>query len=221
MPYPTASEIADLSTNGAFLALDEDRQQLLVDSAISAIEEYTGQSFGDPFVGAIEVESVRGDALWLPRRIEVLESIAETGSDPMELDAIAITHDGARLKWRRNVVGLGYYEQALYEVSGHDYPTRFPEGFVTVTGIWGYSELPNSVLRAILYDVEDSVAADVNALTPSIEYARSMGLKSMSQGNLSFELFGERPHFSGRVAAVLDPLVFAGVGGSSGPGRLV
>ena len=212
MPYPTTAEIIAASTVPELIALTPDQQDALRITSIAAIEDYASQSFGEPFVGSVEVESVAGDVLSLPRRLRSFESITPTGADPLESDAIAITDNGARLAWRPNIVGVGYYAQALHQVSGCDYPTRFPNGFVTIVGDWGWEDPPEAIVTALRFDMEDAALADANALTATVNYARKMGLRSINQGNLAVDL-GPMPTLSPRTAALVEPYVFYGRAG--------
>jgi hypothetical protein len=216
MPYPTVDEIVARSTDANLLALDSEQQEALWAVSIQAIELYTGQSFAGSADKALEVEATLADVLYLPERLTALESVIPTGGDPLETTAIAITHDGGRLKFRRNVVGVGYYQQALQEVSGYSYPTMFSEGFVTVAGTWGWEDCPPAVIGAIQWDMEESAAADANALTATVNYMRAMGIERISQGNLDLAL-APRPTVSPRVQSGLDAYVFLG----TPSGRLV
>lgn len=214
MPYPPLEDIVALSPQ--LEALTPEQQQALYDASILAIETYCGQSFADAVDEAIEVQTVRDDTLYLPKRLIVIESIVPLGGDPLEIAAIAITHDGARLVWKRNVVGVGYYEQALQEVSGYSYPTAFSEGWATITGTWGWVDCPVPVAQALAADMIGATYTASNDLTATVGYMRSMGIERISQGNLDLAL-APMPTMSPTVAALLENFVFRG----TPPGRLV
>jgi len=215
MAYPTVEELQDLSP--ALAGLTDDQVAALRVTAIRSIEAYTGQSFDEPHeeVKVVEVNNP-GDTLYLPERLIEWVTIVPTGADPYDNTAMVLMHNGGRLKFKRNHVGLGYYSQALYEVSGEDYATQFDYGFVEIDGTWGWEETPQAVIDAIVWDAEDGHTADQNAMTPTIEYARKVGITSWSQGNLSFSL-DARPSLSARVVGLLDDYVFLG----TTEGRLV
>ena len=214
MPYPTLADIVAITPGLA--ALTPEQQEALYASSIAQIESYCGQSFAGTTDESIEVQSMRSDTLYLPKRLIELDSIVPFGGDPAEVSAIAITHDGARLVWKRDVVGVGYYEQALQEVSGYSYPTMFPDSWVMVTGTWGWVDSPPEVDIALRLDISDSVSSDENALTATVNYMRAMGIERISQGNLDLAL---APHaaLSPGVSELLEPFVFRG----TPPGRLV
>lgn len=210
--YPTTAELVAASGVEELTSLVEARQDALRASAISAIESYTAQSF-EPFDGVLAAESAGGRELWLPRRLRVLRSATPYNGDPLEFEPLMVSDDGARIVWRENVVGVGYYSQALWEVSDRDYPREFPSGAtIYVEGEWGYDEVPSAVFAAILADMEDSALADANALTPTVNVARKLGLKGVRQGNLSVDL-GAVASVSPRVERLLEDYVFFGRGG--------
>ncbi len=214
MAYPTADEIAQGSTE--LEALTTEQLDALYAASIFAVEDYCGQSFGGTYDGVREVESMRSRALYLPQRIIELRQVLPYSGDVLDPTAIAITHEGARLLFRVNVVGVGYYEQAIQEVSDYSYLDEFPEGTVYVDGLWGWQDCPPSVAMALRLDMTNTVQADNTALTPTVNYMRAMGINSIAQGNLNLSL-DTKPNLSPVVAAMLDPFVFMG----TPPGRLV
>lgn len=210
--YPPTEDLVAASSVPELSALTSDQQDALRASAIRAVEEYTQQQFV-PYTGVITVESPGGGELWLPRRLRSLTSAYASGSDPYELDALRIAPDGYRLVWIDNVVGVGYYEQALMEVSGHDYPTKFPHAStIYVDGDWGWDGVPDDVVQAIRFDMEDQALADANALSATVHVARKLGLESIDQGNLRMQL-GAVGALTPRVTRLLDRYVFAGTTG--------
>ena len=199
------------STVEELTSLEEAQQDALRASAIMGVEEFCQQSF-EPFEGVIEVEVDNGDEVWLPRRVRTLGSITPDGADPLDLSALALTHDGQRLLWRTNYVGVGYYEQALYEVSGGDYPKHFQRGLMSIDAEWGWGSVPEAVVLALRYDMEDMALADANALSSTVTVFRKLGLTNISQGNLRADL-GVVGALSPRVVRLLEPYTFMGRGG--------
>ena len=214
--YPDAESIVDASNDPALQALPPDQQEALWAQSIRAIEAYCGQSFGLPYDGLLEVQSARSDALYLPMRIIELRTVMPLNGDPVDAGAIAITHNGGRLAWKRGVVGVGYYEQALQEISDYSYPDQFPTAWLVIDGRWGWDSCPPDVATAIMLDMEGAANATGNALTVTVNYMRAMGIDRLSQGNLDVAL-APVPTLSPVIGALLDPYVFLG----APPGRLV
>lgn len=216
--YPTTEELVTPSTVEALTGLSGAEQDALRASSIQAVEQYCGQSF-DTFSGTLEVEVRTRGQLFLPRRLRAVTSVAPYNGAPIELDAVAVSDDGSRLIFRTNVIGVGYYEQALFEVSGGDYYMGFPLGRrLLITGDWGWDAVPESVVLAMRYDMEDQALADTNAMAESVYAARKLGLKSIHQGNLSLSWDnsaggGAVPSLAPRVQRLLEPYVFLGESG--------
>ena len=214
MAYPTLAQITESAPELATLT-PEQRQALYLTS-IASIEKFCGQSFAGTTTKAVDVQSVRSDVLYLPERLIELDAIVPYLGDPAELSAIARTHDGARLVWKKDTVGVGYYEQALQEISGYSYPTMFPDGWVTVAGTWGWEDSPAAIDIALRQDMIGSVTTEDNALTATVNYMREMGIDSISQGNLNLNL-SQMPAMAPGVSELLEDYVFLG----APAGRLV
>lgn len=212
--YPTTEALVAASQVESLTGLTEDQQDALRSSAIVAVEAFTGQVF-DLFEGEIEVTDVQcGDEVYLPRRLIEVGSITPFDGDALDLDPILLTSNGERLLWRSNVVGVGYYEQALFEVSGRDYPTKFQTGTLVVDGTWGWATVPDAVVAAIRMDMEDQALADDNAMSTTVTAMRKLGIKGWAQGNLRIEFDGTRggagEALTQRVQRQLAPYVFLG-----------
>lgn len=211
MAYPTTAELVSQSGVSELASLSAPRQDALRASTLSAIEGYVGQTF-DAYDGELEVEAEGGRELWLPRRLRVLRSVVPYLDDPIDSSALMVSSGGNKLIFRKNVVGVGYYSQALYEISGGDYRTSFPVGQLLIDGEWGWTDVPQGVIDAIRMDMEDQALADANALTPTVNVARKLGLTGVRQGNLDVTL-GAIATFTPRVERALDPFIFYGRGG--------
>jgi hypothetical protein len=192
-----------------------EQQDSLRSAAIVAIENYTGQSF-EPFEGVVTIESAGGPLLPLPRRLETFETISQGGVVLDDVTGVRFNQDRSVLYLRPN--NLGYYEQALYEVSGGAYPTKWDRALVEIDGLWGWSTVPAAVIVALRADMEEQALADSNAMSATVGVARRLGLRQMSQGNLSFSLGGGGGGAGGgitlssRVQSVLAPYVWGGIG---------
>jgi hypothetical protein len=211
--YPATADLVAASSNEALLALSTAQQDALRLSAIAAIEDWTGQDFLAEDATTREVRSHGGAELFLPKRLRSLDSITYGDAGELELDAIYLGSDNDRLIFRSGVVGIGYYEQALYEVSGGDYPKQFPIDLLNITGDWGWEDVPDAIIEAIRVDMEEQATADASALSPSVAAFRKMGLTNISQGNLRADLSPAVPTLSPRVQRLLSPYVFLGQGG--------
>jgi hypothetical protein len=212
MAYPTTAELVAASTVAELTSLTEEQQDALRSSAISAIEDWCGQSFLPEDDATKIVRSEGGAELYLPKRLRSLTSMQTSGGAEHELAAVHVADEGDMLLFKSGVVGVGYYEQALFEVSGGDYPQGFKKDLLTITGDWGWETVPEPVVTAIRFDMEDAAVADANALSSTVHAFRALGLTNISQGNLRADL-GTIPVLSVRVTRLLSPYLFLGRGG--------
>ena len=210
--YPTTAELVSESQVTELTGLEFAQQEALRTAAIVAVESFCGQQFLDFPAETVLIASGGGYEIYLPKRLRTLTSIAGFDSDALELDAITVDPEGDRLVFHRNVVGVGYYEQALYDVSGGDYSTAFPQGTLEVTGDWGWESAPDAVATALRWDMEEQALADANALSPTVHAVRRMGLGNIGQGSLRAELVTP-PSVSPRVNRVLQDYLWHGTGG--------
>ena len=211
--YPVTAELVAASTVDELTSLDSDQLESMREAAIVAVESFTGQRFVYEEAVTELIESGGGYEIYLPKRLIEVTSITPYGGDPLELDAITVAaDDNDRLIFHRNVVGVGYYEQALYEVSGGDYSTVFPQGTLEVVGDWGWEECPENVITALRYDMEEQALADANALSSTVHAVRRLGLSSIGQGSLRAELITP-PIVSPRVERLLHDYLWHGTGG--------
>lgn len=210
--YPTTAELLAESSCEELLALQEDQQEAHRQAAIAAVESWTGQQFLYFEGEAVEVESGGGHELYLPKRLIEVTSVTPYGGTPLDSAAIAVDPEGDRLVFRKGVVGVGYYEQALYDVSGGDYPSAFPMGTLVITGNWGWTTAPEAVATALRWDMEEQALADANALSPTVHAVRRLGLSSIGQGSLRASLVTP-PMLSPRCERLLTDYVWMGTGG--------
>jgi hypothetical protein len=210
--YPTTSELLAQTTCDELLALQEDQQEALRLAAIVGVESWCGQRFTYDENETVEVECQGGYELYLPKRLISLTSASLYGGDPLELGPIAVDPEGDRIVFRRQAVGVGYYEQALYEVSGGDYATGLPYGTLSLTGNWGWETAPDAVQTALRYDMEEQALADANALASTVHAFRRLGLAGVGQGTLRAQLVTP-PTLSPRVERLLVDYVWMGTGG--------
>ena len=119
---------------------------------------------------------------------------------------MVLSDDHSRLH-RSPSVGIGYYEQAMAEVSGEQFPLGF--GNVAIDGTWGWATIPENVITALRWDMEDTAVADANPLSGTVRAYRKLGLRNIAQGNLTADMTGT-PSVSGRVAQLLRPYMWQG-----------
>lgn len=207
MAYPTAEELIAQTTVDELTQLTGDQQDGLLTTAIVAIEDYCSQSF-TPVDEARVLDGTRKRKLYLPRRLDVLTSVSSGGA-VLSGVTLSADHDYIELS---QMAGTGYYEQAFAEVSGE----RFYgfDGKLTITGTWGWTEVPDAVKTALRMDMEEQALADANELSPTISAYRKLGVRALSQGNLRVTI-GDEVILSPRVQRQLTRYVW------SAPGELV
>lgn len=213
-PYPTAAELVAASDIDALGGLSADQQESLRLASISAVEEFVGQSF-DSAVGTEVLDGQGANYIYLPRRLTRLDSLVMRDASFPVVDW-QISNDGSRLSLKP-IAGLGYYEQALMEVSGQHLPAGI--GNISVTGLWGWDAVPETIKLALRLDMEDQALADANGLALTVRGVSKLGLRGVSQGNLSLQIGsgGSRTgpavpgaHLSARVLMLLRPYIWQG-----------
>jgi len=210
--YPTTATVLAETNVAELIALEPEQQEALRSAAIVAIEAYCGQSFENDPETTVLVESAGGYELYLPKHLRSFTDVSQLGGDALALDAIRVDPEGDRICFDSGLVGAGYYEQALYDVSGGDYGSAFPAGTLSITGDWGWETAPPSVATALRYDMEEQALADTNALSSTVHAVRRLGLSSIGQGSLRAQLVAP-PMVSPRVERLLADYVWMGTGG--------
>ena len=203
--YPSTEDVLALTDNTDLLALDIEDVDALRLQSINAIEEYTGQSFSNE----VATKRMRGTGrsdLWLPRRLSRLDEITVEGSSLTVADVI-VTDDLARVYYDTSIGN--YYVKTMRELVG-DPLIAFPwDRDVTITGLWGWApaEFPEAVATALRLDMEETASADANGLAGSVASFRKLGLRDISQGNLSASLTNPSA-LSVKVQNLLKPYVW-------------
>jgi hypothetical protein len=197
MAYPTLDAVLADTEVPELTGASGPSQEALYLAAIQAIEEFTGQSFADEDT-TLDVDAAGGRVIFLPRRLETLLSI--DGSVPPTDIALSPAGDRLTVPHRR---AWGYYEKTMRELS-HETDPGFARGSVAITGTWGWTVAPPAVAMALRLDMEDNARADANDLSGTVAGLRAMGLRSISQGNLSLA-WGGSGDASGGGAAVVTP----------------
>jgi hypothetical protein len=200
VPYPTAAELRDESSGAARIELDKlsaGQLEALRQSAIGAVEDFTGQRF----VAEVATRRVDGSGtglLMLDRRLAVLDEIAATNAPTLNIDGVELSDGHDRIVVRQ-LSGVGWMLQRQYEWQGVGRDGQaFPigNGNVTITGTWGWLDadwLPvgdqpaalANVRTALRTDMEDQALADANQLGPTIRAYRKLGVGEVRQGNVA------------------------------------
>ena len=207
MPYPTVTDVKTASAVPELTGASDAALAPLLSAAIQAVEEYTGQSF-TAWTGTLTVPASRGRVLFLPRRLERLDVIANAGALTAADVTLAPTFDRLALNdWRASSTA---YERLLRSVSGEE---NLDWGVAPdVTGLWGWSATPDDVATAIRFDMEDAARADANDLSSTVAAFRALGLRDASQGNLRLTI-GDPSVLSPRAERMLRGFIFYGAGG--------
>lgn len=206
MSYPTTAELVAASSVSELTSLDATQQDSLRVASIAAVEEFCGQSF-EAEVKTLTLDGQGSNALYLPERLAVLNDLALRGYS-LGADSFVLSSRRDRISLSLTG-GLGYYEQAMAEVSREKFPVGI--GTVSITGTWGWldAEFPAVVAVALRYDMEDTARADANGLAPTIYAFRKLGLRTISQGNLNADMQGSTG-LTPRVTDILAPYVWQG-----------
>jgi hypothetical protein len=207
--YPTTEELVGESSVTELTEATEDDQDLWRDEAIGAVEYFTGQSF-EAWTGTLTVDGRAGDVIYLPRRLDSMSGFAVAGAS-WPLESVALGDDHDRI-FRLAAYAPNYYVQAIRSISGY-VERGFETGraSVAITGTWGWVTVPRAVRRAIRLDMEDAALAEANGLAGTVRAYRKLGLKGISQGNLRADV-GDAPALSPRVARLLGPYAWQGIG---------
>lgn len=202
--YPTVDTLVAASTVTELTALPPDAQDALRSSAIAAIEEFCGQPFNLEAGVTKHMDGQGANQLFLPRRLEFLAAVLVNGVNV--LGAVALSESRSRLHYTGQLA-IGYYEQAMAEVTGEKFPTGFDN--VAIAGDWGWPQCPEPVTVALRFDMEDTARADTNQLSATVAAYRKLGIRDVSQGPLSVDVQGV-PGLTPRVQQLLRPFIWQG-----------
>lgn len=206
MAYPTRAALVAASSVAELTGLEAPEQDSLWAAAISAVEEFCGQTFGNE--DRTEIIDGRGaSVIYLPARLSRLDSLRVNGQD-FATASVVISSERDRLHFNTEYA-LGYYEQAIADASGDKFPVGF--GNIEINGLWGWAddEFPAAVGTALRYDMEDTALADQNSLSATVQAFRKLGLRNISQGNLQAQITSA-PGLTDRVTRILRPYVWNG-----------
>lgn len=205
--YPTTAELVAASTVSELTGLTEAQQDALRQEAIDVIEGVCHQDFlqegtkAEPVARVIDGPGAR--ELYLPKRLVELTALEVPGG-ALTITDVTLSEDHARLHVTPESDGSTWATRAVAEMTGRTEPV-FPDGpgTVTVTGVWGWEEVPSAIATAIRLDMEDRALANQHALAESVRSSRALGVSGIDQGGLSVQLRAREPGVSARVRRVL------------------
>lgn len=211
MSYPTRATLVAASSSEELLALSTAQQDALRAEAITAVEQFTGQSFEaegtEEAPVTKHVTGQGGQLLYLPARLESLDTLEITHSG-LTADDVTVADDFASISIAQSAPAT-WLERALADSQ----PSEFPPGSsVAITGIWGWSACPAAVATALRFHMEDRAAADAHKLAPTVRAARALGLDSVDQGNLSLSIARPEAMLSTRARRQVADLVWRATG---------
>lgn len=205
--YPSTAELVAASTVTEFTGLTEAQQDALRQEAIDVIEGVCRQGFEQEGSEAEPVERIidgpGSRELYLPKRLIELSTLEVPGGGLTASDVV-LSEAGDRLHVAPESSGSSWATRAVAEMTGRTDPV-FPDGpgSVTVTGVWGWAEVPSAIVTAIRLDMEDRAMANQHALAESVRSTRALGVSGIDQGGLSVSLRAREPGVSARVRRVL------------------
>lgn len=212
MPYPTIDDLLALSEADELAASSAAQKTLYRRLAIKAVEGYTGQHFESeerPVENPLVIDGPGGGELYLPRRLERLDTITVKGSD-IDLTDVELSEKGDRLTFAP--YATGYAIDAMRETSYDVRTFRRGAGTVAITGLLGWSEVPEDVTAAIVLEMEELAKADSSAFADTVAAFRRLGLRQAMQGNVNMTI-GDPSSISPRAAALLGDYLWLGPAG--------
>lgn len=210
--YPTAAELVDRAEDEELTRAPAAQREVLRRLAIKGVEGFTGQRFtmeerpaGNPVI----LDGRGGGELYLPRRVERLDSVFVRGAD-VDVTDITVSEKGDRLSFAP--LATGYAVQAMRETAYDVRTFRSGAGTVALTGLFGWSEVPDDVVLAIALEMAEQAGADASGLAGTVSAFRRLGIRQSMQGNLNMTV-GDPGAVSAKAALLLDDYVWTGPAG--------
>jgi hypothetical protein len=156
-PYVTVDEIRDAL--GTMPPLTDAELKRVERRIRGVINNFTGQSFGR-YIGAYRIQSTGDEALSLPARLIELTAIA--GATYTDITRYGTRGDG----WYLGAVDPIYIDGEYVSNGVITYPGCYRTApwqdnvWYTVTGDWGYEDVPFNVKEAALILIEDNICPD-------------------------------------------------------------
>lgn len=156
-PYVTLDEIRDAL--GTMPPLTDPELKRVERRIRGVVDNYTGQNFGK-FTGSYRIQAFGEENLQLPARLVNLTAVA--GANYTDIARYGTRGDGWYLG---NAVDL--YSDGSYTSNGViSYPGSYRTNpwrdnvWYTITGDWGYEDVPTNVKEAMLILIEDAICPD-------------------------------------------------------------
>lgn len=209
--YPSLAELLADSSSAELAALTDDQADALRDEAIFAVETRCRQSFtaegtaDDPVTKHAVGQG--GGVLYLPARLASLSAVEIAGS-ALGAGDLSLADDFASLSIAQSSPST-WLERALVDSAASEFPNGSQ---VAISGVWGWEEVPEAVVTALRFHMEDRAAADAHKLAPTVRAARSLGLGSVNQGNLNLSIDHREAMLSARAARQVAGLVWRATG---------
>lgn len=156
-PYVTVDEIRDAL--GSMPVMTDTELKRVERRIRGVIENYTGQKFGR-YTGTYRIQATGDDNLNLPSRLINLTGIA--GGYFSDVASYDTRGDGWYLAVKRPVYSDGIYTSTdviRYPGSYMKRPWQ-DNAWYTLTGEWGYEDVPTNVKEAALILIEDLICPD-------------------------------------------------------------
>lgn len=208
--YPAAAELVAASDVDELTGLNADQQAALRTAAITAVETFCEQSFlqegttGSPVTR--KLDGAGTEVIALPKRLSELTGLSIEG-DAWDLAGVQLSEDRDSIEVTDQWLGSWTTRARRH---GPDEGPQFYRGRanIWISGVWGWSDVPDAVVTALRYDMEDQALAEANKLAPTIRSSRALGINSVSQGGLSVNL-GDEPALSMRARRQLTDYIWA------------
>jgi hypothetical protein len=156
-PYVTVDEIRDAL--GTMPPMTDAELQRVERRIRGVIDNFTGQNFGK-YTGKYRIQATGEEDLSLPARLVSLTSIA--GAAYTDINYYGTRGDG----WYLATASPAYLDGSYVSNGVIDYPGSYRTAlwndnyWYTVTGDWGYEDVPTNVKEAALILIEDAICPD-------------------------------------------------------------
>lgn len=190
--YADAQTLVAASSVEELLQLTDDEQEKLRRTSIRAVEAFCGQRF-DARVATRVLDGDGSGKLALDERLAAITGLAlpTNAASSLDLSDVALS-DKRDVLYVTADAGSGgtWATRVLRQGLSPVFPTG--SGTVSITGTWGWldSEMPATVDTpvgiALLLDMEDQAKAHRYGLATQVRAQTRLGVRSVSQGPLSF-----------------------------------
>lgn len=207
MAYPNTAALVTASSVEALTSLNSTQQGALRDAAIAAVERFARQSFATAAEETVEVDGNGLTTIYLPKRLADFTGIEISGS-AVDAEAYKLNMARNRLSIREDGSWGTWADRAAADFDSWNRDFPIGSSNIAITGTWGWTDAEYTaelaaVTTAIRYAMEDLARLEANELTEVVRTARSLGLASVSQGDLSADLSRREPDLPQRAKRLL------------------